>query len=164
MFFLLGNIISILKLEELDNKLVSIGMMALFLKSIQDYFLLFFKHNREFKKYIKLKYIEVIGSNIFSVILIFLYDFRIVSLFYGLIIVSSINVVWASLSLNSRMKAQSFEFINLFPSIRLSLPLTPRIFFGVINTKFDKYILGILNNISGVGVYEIAQKIGNVVF
>ena len=163
-FFLLGNIISILKLEELDNKLVSIGMMALFLKSIQDYFLLFFKHNREFKKYIRLKYIEVIGSNIFSVILIFLYDFRIVSLFFGLIIVSSINVVWATLSLNSRMKAQSFEFINLFPSIRLSLPLTPRIFFGVINTKFDKYLLGILNNISGVGVYEISQKIGNVVF
>ena len=69
-----------------------------------------------------------------------------------------------SLLLNSRLKVQSFEFINLFPSIRLSLPLTPRIFFGVINTKFDKYILGILNNISGVGVYEIAQKIGNVVF
>ena len=163
-FFLLGNIISILKLEELDNKLVSIGMMALFLKSIQDYFLLFFKHNKEFKKYIRLKYIEVIGSNIFSIILIFFYDFRIVSLFYGLIIVSSINVIWSSLLLNSRLKVQSFEFINLFPSIRLSLPLTPRIFFGVINTKFDKYILGILNNISGVGVYEIAQKIGNVVF
>ena len=49
MFFFISNIISILKLEELDNKLVSIGMIALFLKSIQDYFLLFFKHNKEFK-------------------------------------------------------------------------------------------------------------------
>ena len=41
MFFLINNIISILKLDDLDNKLVSIGMIALFLKSIQDYFLLF---------------------------------------------------------------------------------------------------------------------------
>ena len=139
-------------------------MLALFLKSIQDYFLLFFKQNKEFKNYIKLKYIESIGSNIFTVILIFLYDLRIVSLFYGIVLVSIINVIWASFILFSRLKKNNLQFINLFPSIRLSLPLTPRIFFGVINTKFDKYLLGILNTISGVGVYEVAQRIGNVVF
>ena len=163
-FFLVENILKLLNLESLDNKLISMGMLALFLKSIQDYFLLFFKQNKEFRKYIQLKYIESIGSNIFTVILIFLYDLRIVSLFYGIVLVSIINVIWASSILFYRLKNNNFKFINLFPSIRLSLPLTPRIFFGVINAKFDKYLLGILNTISGVGVYEVAQRIGNVVF
>ena len=163
-FFLVENILRLLNLESLDHKLISMGMLALFLKSIQEYFLLFFKQNKEFRKYIQLKYIESIGSNIFTLILIFLYDLRIVSLFYGIVLVSIINVVRASFILFSRLKKSNLQFINLFPSIRLSLPLTPRIFFGVINTKFDKYFLGIINTISGVGVYEIAQRIGNVVF
>ena len=46
----------------------------------------------------------------------------------------------------------------------ISLPLTPRFFFGVINTQFDRYMLGILGSVGGVGLFEIGQKIGNIIF
>ena len=46
----------------------------------------------------------------------------------------------------------------------LSLPLTPRVFFATINSHFDRYMLGILNNRAGVGIYDIAQKISNLGF
>ncbi|MDP8212377.1 MAG: hypothetical protein P9X22_03680 [Candidatus Zapsychrus exili] len=49
-------------------------------------------------------------------------------------------------------------------SLKISLPLTPRIFLGVIGTHFNKYIVSILNTMGGVGVLSIAQKISNMTF
>lgn len=46
----------------------------------------------------------------------------------------------------------------------ISLPLTPRIFFGVIGTQFDKYLISLLGTLGGVGLYNIGQKIAYVVF
>jgi len=44
------------------------------------------------------------------------------------------------------------------------LPLTPRIFFGIIGKQFDKYMIGLLNTVAGVGIYNIGMKISNIVF
>ena len=51
------------------------------------------------------------------------------------------------------------EIQLLKQQLKLSLPLTPRIFFGVINNQFDRYMLGILNSLVGVGIYDIGQKL-----
>lgn len=48
--------------------------------------------------------------------------------------------------------------------LNLSLPLTPRIFFGVINSQFDRYMLSLLSSVGGVGLYDIGQKIANTSF
>ena len=56
------------------------------------------------------------------------------------------------------------EIQLLKQQLKLSLPLTPRIFFGVINNQFDRYMLGILNSLVGVGIYDIGQKIANISF
>ena len=47
-------------------------------------------------------------------------------------------------------------------SLKLSAPLTPRIFFGIIGSQFDKYIIGIASSTGNVGIYHIAQKIANL--
>ena len=57
-----------------------------------------------------------------------------------------------------------FEFQLLIQQLKLSFPLTPRIFFGIINNQFDRYMLGILNTLSSVGLYDIGQKIANISF
>ena len=61
-------------------------------------------------------------------------------------------------------KGISFNIIQLKSSIRLGAPLIPRIFFGVINGQFDRYMIGILANIGSLGIYDIAQKIANTSF
>jgi O-antigen/teichoic acid export membrane protein len=58
----------------------------------------------------------------------------------------------------------SFDFQILKSSLILSYPLTPSILFKVIGTQFDKYMIGLLASIGGVGIYSIGQKIANVVF
>ena len=55
----------------------------------------------------------------------------------------------------------SYKFLNLFKlslsktifieSLRISYPLTPRIFLGVIGTQFDKYMIGLLASVGGGG-------------
>ena len=49
-------------------------------------------------------------------------------------------------------------------NLKLSLPLTPRVFFGTINTQFDRYMLGLLNTKAGVGIFDIGQKFANLGF
>ena len=68
----------------------------------------------------------------------------------------------------------TYKFINIFPitfskpiffeSLKISYPLTPRIFFGVISTQFDKYMIGLLASVGGVGIYSIGQKVAYVAF
>jgi O-antigen/teichoic acid export membrane protein len=58
----------------------------------------------------------------------------------------------------------SFNFQILKSSLMLSYPLTPSILFKVIGTQFDKYMIGLLASIGGVGIYSIGQKIANIVF
>ena len=57
-----------------------------------------------------------------------------------------------------------FKSKLLKENLALSLPLTPRVFFGTINTQFDRFMLGNLNSTSAVGVYDIGQKIANLGF
>ena len=49
----------------------------------------------------------------------------------------------------------------LAESIRLSYPLTPRIFISVLNTQFDKYMISLLATMGGVGLYHIAKSISD---
>jgi len=70
--------------------------------------------------------------------------------------------------------AQSYKFLImlkpsldksiLLESIKISYPLTPTIFFGVIGTQFDKYMIGLLATVGGVGIYSIGQKVASVSF
>ncbi|MBT7270482.1 MAG: oligosaccharide flippase family protein [Candidatus Marinimicrobia bacterium] len=58
----------------------------------------------------------------------------------------------------------SFNRNILMESIKISYPLTPRIFIGVINNQFDKYMIGLLATSSGVGIYHIGKRISEQVF
>ena len=67
-----------------------------------------------------------------------------------------------------------FNFLKIYPvrfnwgilkeSLKLSYPLTPKIFLGVIGNQFDKYMIGLLATVGGVGIYSIGQKVAGVVF
>ena len=58
----------------------------------------------------------------------------------------------------------SFSKLIFMDSLKISYPLTPRIFFGVISTQFDKYMIGLITSAGGVGIYSIGQRIANIIF
>jgi len=52
----------------------------------------------------------------------------------------------------------------LLESLKIAYPRSPRIFLGVLNTQFDKYMIGLLATIGGVGIYHIGKKISELTF
>ena len=58
----------------------------------------------------------------------------------------------------------SINWPTAWASVKLSLPLTLRVFIGIINNQFDKYMLGLLSTLSGVGVYGVGQRVSQAVF
>ncbi|MCB9771000.1 MAG: polysaccharide biosynthesis C-terminal domain-containing protein [Candidatus Omnitrophica bacterium] len=52
----------------------------------------------------------------------------------------------------------------LVDEIKIGSPTVPMVFFSAVSTHFDKYLLGLLSTIDGVGIYSIGQKIATLNF
>jgi len=90
-----------------------------------------------------------------NLIAVFLSFFMVAYLRIGVI-----GLIWGQLlAATAIFTILSFRFFRLLPvsvdlgalksSLKLSLPLTLRIFFGVIGNQFDKYMIGLLASVGG---------------
>ncbi len=86
-----------------------------------------------------------------------------------------IGLVYAQLAANGAVfLVLSHRFISslslslswpiFIESLKISYPLTPRIFLGALSQQFDKYLIGLLATLGGVGVYRIGQQVASLVF
>ena len=143
--------------------LLSISLTFQTFKSFNQYFLTYLKNYENAKNYSYLSILESVLSNGIALILVVyasmgVYGF-ILGQSVGVLVVFSITFVYLFFPFYNR-----FDVASLKSQLSLSLPLTPRIFFGVINTQFDRYMLGLLGTIGGVGIYDIGQKLANTTF
>ena len=132
-------------------------------KTFNQYFFIYLKNYENAQKYTFLAIVESIlsiGIALFFVVELSMgiYGF-IFGQFFGVFVVFLTTFCILFFPFSSR-----FEFGLLKSQLKLSLPLTPRIFFGVINTQFDRYMLGLLGTAGGVGLYDIGQKIASTTF
>ena len=98
------------------------------------------------------------------------------SLYFVVVVrIGVIGLVYAPLIANgmifgllSRRYVRAWSFTLSWPlfleSLKISYPLTPRIFLGAASQQFDKYMIGLLSTLGGVGVYRIGQQIASLVF
>jgi O-antigen/teichoic acid export membrane protein len=99
----------------------------------------------------------------FTLALVVYFRAGVLGLVWGQLLAST--VVFLALAVNFlRTLPFSLNWPILAESLKLSFPLTPRIFFGVIGNQFDKYMIGLLSSIGGVGIYSLGQKVANIVF
>lgn len=136
---------------------------AQFFISVSYYYLAYFKNFESAKQFVVY---TITGSLITLVISLYL----VVYLRIGVI-----GIVYAQVCSGALIFAiLTYKFTNIFPitfskpifveSLKISYPLTPRIFFGVIGTQFDKYMIGLLASVGGVGIYSIGQKVAYTAF
>lgn len=131
--------------------------------TIKTYFLIYFKNTENAKSYVWFSIDETIIGVIFSLFFVAYLRIGVMGLIWGQLIGSSIVFILLLFKFN-RMLPFYIDVSGLKNSLKLSLPLTSRIFFGVINSQFDKYMIGILGTLGGVGIYNFGQKIGNISF
>lgn len=58
----------------------------------------------------------------------------------------------------------AFEMRLLRDALKLGYPLLPRVVIGVIGNNFDKYLIGQVTSLGGVGIYSIGQRVANIAF
>lgn len=52
----------------------------------------------------------------------------------------------------------------LYKSLRLSFPLSFKVLLSVVEKQLDKFVIGMLGTMGGLGIYSIGQKFANIVF
>jgi len=136
---------------------------AQFFTSLNYYYLAYYKNSELAKKNV---FYTITGSLIFLIISLYL----VVYLRIGVI-----GIVYAQLCSGTLVFAVlTYKFTQTFSikfskpifieSLKIGYPLTPKVFLGVISSQFDKYMIGLLASIGGVGIYSIGQRIANGIF
>lgn len=131
--------------------------------SVKMYFLNYFKNSQMATSYVKFAILESIFAAVFSLLYIAVFRIGVIGLALGPLTATMVVLIILNIRFIRKLPP-SFNARMLLENVKLSAPLTPRIFIGVANNQFDKYILGLLGTIGGVGVYNIGQRISYMVF
>lgn len=145
------------------GEILFLAFCAQFFYSVNYYYLTYFKNSeiaRDFVVY------TIVGTVINFMISLFLVAYLRIGV-VGLIYAQFFSGATIFGILSYRFTA-SLPFCLSMPilskSLQIAYPLTPRIFLGVVATQFDKYMIGLLASVGGVGIYGIGQRVSYIVF
>lgn len=145
------------------ENLLTLAYAATAISGFKLYFLSYFKNAEEAKSYVFYSIDETVLTTVFSLVFVIVFKLQVYGLILGQL-VSASCVLTLLIIRFTKKHSITFDLNALKSTLKLSLPLTPKIFFGVLNSQLDKYLIGLLSSIGGVGIYNIAQKIANVTF
>ncbi|MDP2685118.1 MAG: oligosaccharide flippase family protein [bacterium] len=156
---------SIFILGSLDNKWLLVGIfVALFYyNTINQFYFIYFRNKENSGQFSKYNIILSILYFVFSMFLVVVLRIGV----WGIIVAEFAAGFILFVVLGIKFIQQLGFSLNkeiILESLKLSYPLTPRIFLGVLSAQFNKYMIGLLSTIGNVGIYHIAQKIANLSF
>jgi O-antigen/teichoic acid export membrane protein len=133
------------------------------LMSIKVYYLTYFKNTENAKALVWYTIDESILGVLLSLFFVVYLRIGVIGLVFGQLLASF--VVFSALAFRFLKRLPPcFNWPVLRDSLKISYPLTPRIFLGVIGSQFDKYMIGLLGSTGGVGIYSIGQGVSYGVF
>ena len=123
----------------------------------------YLKNIRNAREYVLFKVISALLYFIFSFIFIKKIQIGVIGLAWSQTITGTIIFLSMNYNISKKWKI-SFNKNILLESIKLSLPMTPRVFIGVLNNHFDKYMINIFQSTYSVGIFHISRIISYTVF
>ena len=148
------------KSESYQN-FILLSFISVGIASLKHYYLIYFKNTKDAKSFALYSIIDVIVLYCIATVMVALFKSGIYGIVYGQFF-ASVFVLILLLFRFSKIFDFNFDKKILLKALKLSFPLTPKIFFGVINSQFDKYMIGILSSLGGAGIYHIGQRLANV--
>ncbi|MEO7775001.1 MAG: lipopolysaccharide biosynthesis protein [Steroidobacteraceae bacterium] len=144
-------------------ELLAWTVTAVAVGSIKTYFLLHLRNNGNARAFAFFNIDESLTGAIATVVLVVFLKVGVLGLAWGPLIASSLVLGLLVLRFVRRVPIV-WQSAPLVASLRLSLPLLPRILLGVVGTQFDKWIVGYVGTSAGAAVYAIGQRLANSVF
>ncbi|MBF0595051.1 MAG: lipopolysaccharide biosynthesis protein [Candidatus Omnitrophica bacterium] len=131
--------------------------------NLKSYYLVYFKNSENARAFTVYSVDEIFLGVAASLLLVAGFHMGVRGLVFGQLFASTTILIVLFL-----------RFVKVLPvcvngrllkdALRISVPLTPRFFLSVVGNQFDKYLLGLLSTLGGVGIYSLGQKIGAMVF
>tara|TARA_B100000686_G_C16797968_1_gene983771 strand:+ start:1722 stop:3197 length:1476 start_codon:yes stop_codon:yes gene_type:complete len=142
-----------------------------FLAFIAQYFFLTITKNyytyfrNSYRSFVYSRYLIINSLLHFGLSILFIVYFKVgvIGIIYSQLITGLIIFSTMSFLLRKELEPSLNRFL-LIDILKISYPLTPRIFIGVINNQFNIYMVGLLANIGSAGIYDLAQKFSNLIF
>lgn len=152
--------------HETFGTLVVVAFAANAVTSIKNYYLIYFKNTRQARLHTMYSVDETVLGALASVGLVVWAGWGPLGLVGGQlgasVVVLGLVVTRAGRALPLRRTSWSWPMLS--DALAISLPLTPRIFLGVLGNHFDKYLISQLGTLGGVGLYAAGQRLAYVVF
>lgn len=143
------------------GSLLMISYTAAGLSSIKAYFLTYFRNHGQANNYIRYNIDETILAAIASITLLAFFRLGVEGYALGYLIATGSVTAVLIVGFARRMRP-SFDKRVLAGTLKLSLPLAPRVLLGGLGSQFDKYLLGVLGSPAAVGVYTLGQRVGQL--
>lgn len=140
-----------------------LALCAQFFTGANEYFFTYYKNSELATGFATYKISTSLISFVISLYLVAYLRIGIIGIIYAQLFSGAI--VFGILGYNfTTILTPSLSKTIFIKSLKISYPLTPKVFLGVIGTQFDKYIIGLLGSVGGVGIYSIGQKLAYIVF
>ena len=130
---------------------------------LESYFLTYFRNSENAKSFAWYTVNQAILAFVLSVFMVAYLEKGIIGLVLGQLLAALVFLSVLTIKFLHFLPA-SFNWPILKDCLKLSYPLTPRVFLKTIGSQFDKYMIGLLASVGGVGIYSIGQKVANLIF
>lgn len=140
-----------------------IVLTATSISSLSQYYLTFYKNSGSAKRYVQFMIFKTGCYFSIAMLLLFLSSLKVLSLAYALLISNMLTFIFLVMVLIRRLPP-SFNKLMLKNMLKISFPLTPRVFFGLLSTQFDKIMLGLIGSTDLVGIYSVGQKFSSLTY
>lgn len=131
--------------------------------SLNQYYYFYFRSEEKPEKFVFYTVMFNILNVVFPVLLIVFANKGLMGLACGQLFAALLVFIFLGIRF-LRETPFSVNFAILKEVFKISYPLTPRIFFGVISSKINTYILAVMNSVSGAGLLSVAQRFSYMVF
>ncbi len=106
---------------------------------------------------------ERLLAAVFTVVLVAGMGAGVIGLVAGQLLASLVVLVVLAVRFLPVLKP-AFNARLLGDALKLGYPLVPKIAIGVIGSNFDKYLIGQLSSLGGVGIYSVGQRVAGIAF
>jgi O-antigen/teichoic acid export membrane protein len=132
------------------------------ISSLAQYYLTFLKNSSLARHFMQFSLLQILINFTIALFLLLTTSLKSLSLAYAWLFSNAILLL--SLAVFYKKLLTTFSSTLLKEVLNISLPLTPRVFFGFINTQFDKIMLGMIASTGSVAIYSIGQTISLTIF
>ena len=145
------------------NMIIAAFAGQFFFVTINNFFFIYFKNVENATIYSKYKIYNALINFSLSMFLVAYLQIGIIGIIIAQLITGIILFIILSFSFLIKFHFSINKDI-LVESLKFSYPLVPKIFLNLFGSQFDKYMIGLLATIEGVGIYHIGRKISDLLF